>query len=64
MGQKFPFPFQRHELPDDSEKLKDLIVTLNAHYEEALSYLQSEIILLKRFRYGSRSESKKKPSGL
>tara|TARA_B100001765_G_C19326161_1_gene259652 strand:- start:110 stop:283 length:174 start_codon:yes stop_codon:yes gene_type:complete len=56
MGHKFPFSLERHNLPNDSEQLKDLIVMA----QETMSYLQAELVLLKRFRYGSSSERKKK----
>ena len=56
MGHKFPFSLERHDLPNDSEQLKDLIVMA----QETMGYLQAELVLLKRFRYGSSSERKKK----
>ena len=60
MGHKFPFSLERHDLPNDSEQLKDLIITVSSQYQESLDYLQSELALIKRFRYGSSSERKKK----
>ena len=57
---KFPYLLERHQLPNESEALKDLILQMAQSYQETLTYLQSEILLLKRFRYGQSSERKKK----
>ena len=54
-------------LPDNKDDLKDLILAIfkamsdqQACFLETIEYLKSEIVILKRFRYGQRSERKKK----
>ena len=54
------FPLERHQLPNESEALKDLILQMAQSYQETFTYLQSDNLLLKRFRYGQSSERKKK----
>lgn len=61
------FITSRQHLPHDSDELKELILFIlkamseqQAALLETIDYLKSEIVLLKRFRYGQRSERKKK----